>query len=68
MLSDPRRDPGAIISRHVLADVATFGDKLRTLKLAASNIPVGVEAAGGEPDGDSTSLEYLREQGSRNGL
>ena len=62
VLSDPVRDPGAVVP-SVLSDVATFGDKLRTLKLAANNISGGARAAGESGDGDSTSLEYLREQG-----
>lgn len=62
VLSDPIRDPGAIFP-SVLSDVATFGDKLRTLKLAADNIPGGVQAAGESNSPDSTSLEYLREKG-----
>jgi phytoene dehydrogenase-like protein len=62
VLSDPIRDPGAIVP-SVLSDVATFGDKFRTLKLAAENIPCEVQAAGEGAEKDSTSLEYLREQG-----
>ncbi|MDP8939779.1 MAG: FAD-dependent oxidoreductase [Actinomycetota bacterium] len=62
VLSDPRRDPGAALP-SLAADVATFGDKLRTLKLAASNVSGGAEAAGESKDGDSTTFEYLREQG-----
>ena len=62
VLSDPIRDPGAIVP-SVLSDVATFGDKIRTLKLAADNVPVGAQTAGESQNGDSTSLEYLREQG-----
>ncbi len=62
MLSDPIRDPGAIIP-SIFSDVATFGDKLRTLKLAAENVPGEAQAVGESPNGDSTSLEYLRGQG-----
>ncbi|CAN5525092.1 NAD(P)/FAD-dependent oxidoreductase [soil metagenome] len=62
VLSDPIRDPGAIIP-SLVSDVATLKDKLRTLKLAAGNVPVGAQAAGEGSNGDSTSLEYLREQG-----
>ncbi|MGF1473691.1 MAG: NAD(P)/FAD-dependent oxidoreductase [Rubrobacteraceae bacterium] len=62
ILSDPRRDPGATLP-SLLAGVATSGDKLRTLKLAASNLAGESEAAGESPGDDSTSLEYLREQG-----
>ena len=62
LLSDPLRDPAAI-PQSLLANVATFGDKLRTLKLAAGNIYGPAEAAGESSNGDSTSLEYLREQG-----
>lgn len=67
ILSDPTRDPGAVLP-SLLADVATFGDKLRTLKLAAENIAGSVEAAGESPNGDSTSLAYLREQGFSEGF
>lgn len=62
VLSDPIRDPGAIVP-SIFSDVATFGDKLRTLKLAAGNVPVETQAAGEGSNGDSTSLEYLRQQG-----
>ena len=62
VLSDPVRDPGAILP-SVLSNVATFGDKLRTLKLVADNVPVGTEAAGEGANGDSGSLEYLKERG-----
>ncbi|MGB3634639.1 MAG: NAD(P)/FAD-dependent oxidoreductase, partial [Rubrobacteraceae bacterium] len=62
ILSDPIRDPGAIVP-SMFSDVATFGDKIRTLKLAAENIPGEARAAGEAANGDSTSLEYLREQG-----
>ncbi len=62
VLSDPVRDPGAIFP-SVMSGAATFGDKLRTLKLVADNVPVGTEAAGEGVNGDSGSLEYLKERG-----
>ena len=62
VLSDPIRDPGAIVP-SLLSDVATFGDKLRTLKLATKNVVDGTRAAGESTEAYSTSLEYLREQG-----
>ena len=67
VLSDPVRDPAAIPS-SLISDVATFGDKLRTLKLAAGNISGPAEAAGESTNGDSTSLEYLRKQGFSEGF
>ena len=43
VLSDPRRDPYAIVP-SLLSDVATPGDKARTLGLAYDAISVGAEA------------------------
>lgn len=62
VLSDPLRDPGSILP-SVLSDVATFGDKLRTLKLAADNTFTSAQAVGESDGPDSTSLEYLRGRG-----
>ena len=59
ILSDPRRDPGSL-APSILSDAATAGDKLRTLKLAASARQDETESAGEGADGDVTSLEYLR--------
>lgn len=61
VLSDPIRDPGAIVP-SVLSNVATFGDKFRTLRLVADNVAGETQAAGESTEADSTSLEYLREQ------
>ncbi|CAN5554801.1 hypothetical protein BH24ACT21_BH24ACT21_02540 [soil metagenome] len=62
VLSDPIRDPGAIVP-SLLSNVATFGDKFRTLRLVADNVAGETQAAGESTEADSTSLEYLREQG-----
>lgn len=59
VLSDPRRDPSAIVS-SLLSDAATVGDKLRTLRLASSAVAVEADAASEVPGEDSSSLEYLR--------
>lgn len=67
VLSDPIRDPAAI-PPSLLAGNATFADKLRTLKLAAENIPGPEEAAGESKNGDSTSLNYLRDKGFSDGF
>src|SRR3712207_4523988 len=40
VLSDPLRDPKALVP-SLFSDAATFSDKLRTLRLAASNVPQG---------------------------
>lgn len=67
VLVDPLRDPGALLP-SLLSEVAGLRDKLLTLRLAASAVPKGVEAAG-EWGGDSgserdgSSEEYLRRAG-----
>ena len=62
VLSDPLRDPKALVP-SLLSDVATFGDKLRTLELAARAVRGGISAGeeGGEPD--TSTLEYLQAAG-----
>jgi phytoene dehydrogenase-like protein len=63
VLSDPRRDPAALVPSALSAS-ATVRDKLNTLKLAARD--AGEEAvAAGEVNGnlDTTTQEYLRQQG-----
>lgn len=62
VISDPVREPGAIVPT-LLSGVATFVDKLRILKLAASDTQGVAEAASESPAGDTTSLEYLRARG-----
>ena len=59
VLSDPRRDPPAILP-SLLSDAATVGDKLRILRLASEVASLEVEAASEVPGEDSSSLEYLR--------
>lgn len=59
VLSDPRRDPFAILP-SVLSDVATFGDKLRTFGLAFDADSIEAEAVSEVPGEDSSSVEYLR--------
>jgi phytoene dehydrogenase-like protein len=62
VLSDPLRDPKALVP-SVLSDAATFGDKLRTLDLAARTLRGGASA--GEENGgpDTSTLEYLQTAG-----
>lgn len=59
VLSDPRRDPSAIIP-SLLSDVATLGDKVRTLRLAYDAISISAEAVSEVPGEDRSSQEYLR--------
>ncbi|MBA2443602.1 MAG: NAD(P)/FAD-dependent oxidoreductase, partial [Rubrobacter sp.] len=63
VLSDPWRDPGAILA-SLLSGVATPGDKLRTLALAAGSAfgaPARAGTAGEIEDRkDPSSVEYLR--------
>ena len=51
VLSDPLRDPKSLVP-SLLSDAATFGDKLRTLDLAARSVRGGTSAGeeGVEPD------------------
>ncbi len=59
VLSDPRRDPSAIVP-SMLSDAATAGDKLRTLGLAASVVSVDARSVSEVPGEDTSSQEYLR--------
>ncbi len=62
VLSDPLRDPRSLVP-SLLADAATFSDKLRTLALVTGSLSEGAVTAG-EMDGvDSSSLDYLRSYG-----
>lgn len=45
-LSDPLRDPGALVP-SLLSGAATVGDKRRILRLAMGDAPEGTESAGG---------------------
>ncbi len=67
VLSDPLRDPGALVS-SLRSDVASFGDKLRTLGLVARSVPVGATVAGELDGADTSSLEYLRGFGFSEGF
>ncbi len=63
VLSDPLRDPKALVP-SLLSGAATFGDKLRTLRLGAASVAQGTESVGGMNGGaDASSLEYLRNRG-----
>ena len=60
VLSDPLRDPGALVP-SLLSDAVSFKDKLRTLGLVArGTLSVNARAAGELDGADTTSLEYLR--------
>ncbi|CAA9398778.1 MAG: Phytoene dehydrogenase and related proteins [uncultured Rubrobacteraceae bacterium] len=63
VLSDPVRDPKAFLPTLLSGD-ATFGDKLRTMGVAAKTLPGGATSAGRENGGtDVSTLEYLRSSG-----
>ena len=62
VLSDPWRDPKALVP-SLLSDAATFGDKLRTLDLAARTIQGGLSAGAENDEPDTSTLEYLRASG-----
>jgi phytoene dehydrogenase-like protein len=63
VLSDPVRDPKAFLPTLLSGD-ATFGDKLRTVGVAAKTLPGGATSAGRENGGaDVSTLEYLRSSG-----
>src|SRR5918911_2544857 len=51
VLSDPLRDPKALVP-SLLSDTATFGDKLRTLEMAARTSSVGISACEENSDPD----------------
>jgi protoporphyrinogen oxidase len=59
VLSDPLRDPKAFLP-SLLSDAATFGDKLRTLDLAARTAQGGNSAGEENGEPDTSTLEYLR--------
>jgi phytoene dehydrogenase-like protein len=58
VLSDPLRDPKALVP-SLLSDAATFGDKLRTLNLAARTSTTGTSAGARDGGADAPMLEYL---------
>ncbi|QIN82153.1 NAD(P)-binding protein [Rubrobacter tropicus] len=63
VLSDPVRDPKAFLPTLLSGD-ATFGDKLRTVGVAAKTLPGTATSAGRENGGaDVSTLEYLRSSG-----
>jgi phytoene dehydrogenase-like protein len=63
VLSDPVRDPKAFLPT-LLSDDATFGDKLRTVGVAAKTLPGSATSAGRENGrADVSTLEYLRSSG-----
>jgi phytoene dehydrogenase-like protein len=62
VLSDPLRDPKALVP-SLLSGAATFGDKLRTLDLAARTIQGGISAGAENGEPDTSTLEYLRAAG-----
>jgi phytoene dehydrogenase-like protein len=63
VLSDPVRDPKAFLPT-LLSEDATFGDKLRTVGVAARTLPGNAASAGRENSGaDVSTLEYLRSSG-----
>ena len=62
VLSDPLRDPKALVP-SLLSDVATFGDKLRTLEMVARTSTVGISAGAEDGEADTSTLEYLKTAG-----
>ena len=62
VLSDPLRDPKALVP-SLLSDAATFGDKLKTLDLAARAVQGGNSAGEENGEPDTSTLEYLRAAG-----
>jgi phytoene dehydrogenase-like protein len=63
VLSDPLRDPKALVPT-LLSGAATFGDKLRTARLAAQILPGTATSASEEDSGaDTSTLEYLETSG-----
>ncbi len=63
VLSDPVRDPKAFLPT-LFSGAATFGDKLRTVGVAAATLPETAVTAGEKNGGaDSSTLEYLRSSG-----
>jgi phytoene dehydrogenase-like protein len=62
VLSDPLRDPKALVS-SLLSDAATLGDKLRTLDLAVRTHAVETSAGAEDGEADTSMLEYLESAG-----
>jgi phytoene dehydrogenase-like protein len=62
VLSDPLRDPKSLVP-SLLSDAATFGDKLRTLGLAARAVHGGTSAGEESVEPDTSTLEYLQATG-----
>jgi phytoene dehydrogenase-like protein len=66
VLSDPLRDPKALVP-SLLSGAATFGDKLRTLDLAARTLQGGISAGAENGGPDTSTVEYLRAAGLSEG-
>jgi phytoene dehydrogenase-like protein len=62
VLSDPLRDPKSLVP-SLLSDAATFGDKLRSLDLAARAVQGGSSAGEESVEPDTSALEYLQSTG-----
>ena len=62
VLSDPFRDPKALVP-SLLSDVATLGDKLRTMNLVARSVRGEISAGAEDGEPDTSTLEYLRASG-----
>lgn len=62
VLSDPRRDPGALVP-SLRSEVATPADKLRTLQRALDDADIGAESTGESGGGDLSTLEHLQRTG-----
>jgi len=62
LLSDPLRDPKALVS-SLLSDAATLGDKLRTLDLAVRTSTAGISAGAEDGEADTSIREYLKTAG-----
>lgn len=62
VISDPRRDPGALLP-SLLSTSATPLDKLKTVRLAAGGPADGAQAVAEVGDGDVSAYDYLRREG-----
>jgi len=62
VLSDPLRDPKALLP-SLVSDAASFSDKILTLGRVASAAADGARSVAGVAGEDSTTLEWLRENG-----